>query len=70
MKLVLVVDHMAKNDLRPMTDQELKSKYGHKIESLYKACKELNEGLGSQPRITLNLLNAKIKLVVFDVKFD
>ena len=23
-----------------------------------------------QPRITLNLLNAKIKLVVFDVKFD
>ncbi|MBC6905273.1 hypothetical protein DWB84_07335 [Saccharophagus sp. K07] len=46
MKLVLVIDHMAKNDLRPMTDQELKNKYGHKIESLYKSCAELNDRLG------------------------
>ena len=46
MKLVLVIDHMANNDLRPMTDQELKNKYGHKIESLYKSCVELNESLG------------------------
>ncbi|TKA92033.1 hypothetical protein [Halopseudomonas bauzanensis] len=46
MKLVLVIDHMANNDLRPMTDQELKNKYGHKIESLYKSCAELNERLG------------------------
>lgn len=46
MKLVLVIDHMAKNDLYPMTDQELKNNYGHKIESLYKSCKKLNETLG------------------------
>lgn len=46
MKLVLVIDHMANNDLCPMTDQELKNKYGHKIESLYKSCVELNESLG------------------------
>lgn len=46
MKLVLVIDHMAKNDLNPMTDQELKSKYGHKIQSLYKSCEKLNEDLG------------------------
>lgn len=46
MKLVLVIDHMARNDLCPMTDQELKNKYGHKIESLYKSCVELNERLG------------------------
>ena len=46
MKLVLVINHMAKNDLHPMTDQELKNKYGHKIESLYKSCKELNDSLG------------------------
>lgn len=46
MKLVLVIDHMAKNNLKPMTDQELKSKYGHKIESLYQACKQLNHSLG------------------------
>lgn len=45
MKLVLVIDHMAKNDLRPMTDQELKDRYGHRIESLYKSCVELNERL-------------------------
>lgn len=35
MKLVLVIDNMAKNDLQPMTDNELKEKYGHKIDSLY-----------------------------------
>ena len=46
MKLVLVIDHMANNDLRPMTDQELKNKYGHKIESLYNSCAKLNESLG------------------------
>lgn len=46
MKLILVIDYMAKNDLRPMTDKELKNTYGHKIESLYKSCVELNNHLG------------------------
>lgn len=41
MKLVLVVDYMAKNDLKPMTDEELRNIYGHKIKSLYDGCVSL-----------------------------
>lgn len=44
MKLVLVIDHMAKHELVPMTDKELKANYGHKIESLYNSCAKLGEG--------------------------
>lgn len=46
MKLVLVIDYMNKNNLKPMTDQELKSMYGHKIKSLYTSCAKLNEEQG------------------------
>ena len=42
MKLVIVIDYMSKNNLAPMTDEELKNKYGHRIESLYIACKKLS----------------------------
>ena len=48
LKLILVIDHMSKNDLRPMTDKELKRKYGHKIKSLYKSCLMLNEEYGRE----------------------
>lgn len=47
MKLVLVIEYMSKNDLKPMTDQELKNEYGHKIKSLYTSCAKLNEELGN-----------------------
>jgi len=46
MKLILVVDHMAKNDLRPMTDEELRKTYSHKIINLYKGCINLAEERG------------------------
>lgn len=41
MKLILVVDYMAKNDLKPMTDEELRKNYSHKIRNLYEGCIKL-----------------------------
>lgn len=38
MKLVIVTDYMAKNDLKSMTDEELRNKYSHKIKNLYGGC--------------------------------
>lgn len=41
MKIVVLLDYMSKNDLRVMTDQELKNNYGHKIKNLYAAIQNI-----------------------------
>lgn len=42
MKLILVIDFMSKNELKPMTDKQLRETYGHNIKSLYEGCRGLS----------------------------
>lgn len=46
MKLVIIINHMVNNDYKPMTDEELRKNYGHKIKKLYKSCQEISIDLG------------------------
>lgn len=41
MKIVVLLDYMSKNDLRVMSDRELKHNYGHKIKDLYSSVKAI-----------------------------
>lgn len=62
MKLILVVDYMAKNDLKPMTDEELRNKYSHKIKNLYKGCMSLasDQGMSLDEFVTENEFDYEI----------
>jgi hypothetical protein len=46
MKIIVILDFMIKNDLKIMTDRELKHNYGHKIKDLYSAIKDIAKERG------------------------
>ncbi len=46
MKMILLINHMRLNQLTPLTDDELRDNYGHKIKKLYSHCSELAVELG------------------------
>ncbi|WP_223119681.1 hypothetical protein [Salinicola corii] len=60
MKIVLVLDHQLKNDLRNPTNKELKS-FGHNIKELFQKCSNLTDDYGL--RMELNLDEKQDKIV-------
>ena len=46
LKIIVMLDFMASNDLKVITDKELKNNYGHKIKDLYAAAKAIADKRG------------------------
>lgn len=63
MKVVLILDHQLKNDLKNPTNKELKA-FGHNIKELFEKCSELPQAYGLRSELKLNDKQRKILLTL------